>query len=185
MKILFNYIGADVWCDIPLLLLLLGAVFTDLRSRKVYNWMTFPAILYGLIYHSVHAFPYGAMKSLMGVFIVFIVLVGPFALYWIRAGDVKLLMAVGAITGPFFTVVVMLLSAIAGGVLALLYMIARRKFFKKIWFLITSFVFGNLFKSRAIDVDKGDLFPYTPAILLGAVAAYIEINYGPFIFMLR
>ena len=38
----------NVLAQILLLLTLITAAVTDLRDRKVYNWLTFPAMIFGL-----------------------------------------------------------------------------------------------------------------------------------------
>jgi prepilin peptidase CpaA len=79
--------------------LVLVAAVTDIRSRRIPNWLT----LLGVLGFSAY-----------------------FILYLLRAmgaGDVKLMAAVGAIVGPENWVAVFLASAAAGGVIALALMV--------------------------------------------------------------
>ena len=42
-----------IWVDAVLLVVLAIALVTDIRDNKVYNWLTFPSILFGLIVNAV------------------------------------------------------------------------------------------------------------------------------------
>ena len=69
---------------------------TDVRHRKVYNVVTFPAIGAGLLYHGVFGGATGALDSLAGVLFGLGILILPFLLGGTGAGDSKLLAALGA-----------------------------------------------------------------------------------------
>jgi prepilin peptidase CpaA len=98
--------------------LLVGATVTDLRARRIPNFLTFPAVGAGVVLHSVQEGWWGLALSLAGA------LMAPGVLMLLRAfrrlgmGDVKLAMAVGALLGPAAGALAMLSSCIAGGFLA-------------------------------------------------------------------
>lgn len=78
--------------------LMLVAVITDVLYLKVHNLLTIPLIISGAIYHTVHTgFP-GLLHSLAAVVVAFGVLMIPFLLGGLGAGDIKLLAGVGAWT---------------------------------------------------------------------------------------
>jgi prepilin peptidase CpaA len=97
---------------------LVGSVY-DVKSRRVPNFVTFPAFLLGAGMHLVLggwkqmllALAAGTICGL--VFVVFYVAGG------MGAGDVKLIMAVGCIAGLTHIATILILTAIAGGVMAL------------------------------------------------------------------
>jgi len=108
-----------------LFLTLITAATTDVMSRKVYNWLTYPAIALGL------ALGYGAgglgesvwapglVSHLTGLAVGFGLL---FVVWWSRAvggGEVKLAAAVGAIGGFPFVIPALFWSSLVGAVMAL------------------------------------------------------------------
>jgi prepilin peptidase CpaA len=98
--------------------LVIGATVTDLRARRIPNYLTFPAVGLGLVLHSVQEGWWGLALSLVGA------VTAPGVLMLLRAfrrlgmGDVKLAIAVGALMGPAAGALAMLVSCIAGGFLA-------------------------------------------------------------------
>lgn len=75
------------------------AAFTDIRQFKVYNALTFPAIACGLLYHTFFSGWAGLATSTSGVFIALLIMLLPYLLGALGAGDVKFLMALGAWLG--------------------------------------------------------------------------------------
>jgi prepilin peptidase CpaA len=92
---------------------------TDLRSRRIPNWLTGGATLGALIYHAWAAGPSGLLLSLAGCLVGGAIFFLPFALGGLGGGDVKLLAALGAWAGPADALWIALYSGIAGGVLAI------------------------------------------------------------------
>jgi prepilin peptidase CpaA len=71
----------------------------DLLTRRIPNWLTFPAMLLGLIGQAWLFGASGALDSLLGILLGLAVLLPVYLLGYMGAGDVKLLMAVGAWLG--------------------------------------------------------------------------------------
>ena len=137
----------------PTVIVLTIAIFTDIRSRRIPNWLVLPFMVAGLIVpacfdgwhgllHSVEGFGLGAL--VFGVISV----VGSMGM-----GDVKLVAAIGAWIGPHQLVLAMVLTAMAGGLIALAWAIAGA--FK-----------GEVWKSRKI--------PYAPAIAIGTFISFFS-----------
>lgn len=95
------------------------AAATDLRRFKVYNVLTIPALIGGLVASAWLGGWGGLGTSLLGVAVGFGVLVVFFALGGVGAGDVKLFAALGAWLGPWLTFEVFLASSLAAGAYAL------------------------------------------------------------------
>jgi prepilin peptidase CpaA len=104
--------------QIALVLVVLAAAWTDIRTRRIPNWITGAGAVLGLVAHAFNSGLPGAWTSLAGLLLgcgIFL----PFFL-WGRmgAGDVKLFGVVGAITGPSALVLVFVFTALLGGVIA-------------------------------------------------------------------
>ncbi len=108
-----------------LLALLALACWTDLRSRRIPNWITVPGMLVGSVLNAVHGVA-GLTGALLGVATAFLVALPFFATGVLGGGDAKLLMAVGAFFGPVQFLWAALAIAVAGGVLALAEAARRR-----------------------------------------------------------
>jgi len=83
--------------DLALLLLVLVACWTDVRTRKIKNWLTFPSAAAGVVLSGLAGPPWAGVVGLFGVLLVCLPLwrVGPV----LSAGDVKMLAAAGALLG--------------------------------------------------------------------------------------
>lgn len=84
--------------DLALALLIGVACWTDIRTRKIKNWLTFPVMAFGCAAWLVPGLsPTGVLGVLAG-FVVCLPLwrIGPV----FSAGDVKMVMAGGALLGP-------------------------------------------------------------------------------------
>jgi prepilin peptidase CpaA len=95
------------------------AVVTDLKSRRIPNLLTLGAALTAVVVHGYVAGWSGIGMALAGWLVGAAFFFPIFALGGMGAGDVKLMAAVGAWLGPGAIVWVALYSSIAGGVMAL------------------------------------------------------------------
>lgn len=107
--------------------LVLIAAVTDLRSRRIPNWLTLSGLGAGLLLNSIVAGPAGLWNSLGGLALGFASYLSLYGLRAMGAGDVKLMAAVGAILGPASWLVVFIASAAAAGVLAIGMIVWKRR----------------------------------------------------------
>ncbi|RDU34658.1 prepilin peptidase [Neobacillus piezotolerans] len=160
--------------NILLIAVLLICTITDIKSRKILNIVTLPAILIGFIYYFSTNGLDGILFSGKGFLVGFGVLFIPFAMGGIGAGDVKLLAAIGAMKGAFFVIYAFLYAAIVGGLIALFILIHRNELKGFLVRIINSVFFLTFSKSKdSIQVSKSDLapsFPYGVSIALGTIA---------------
>lgn len=94
-----------------------GAAF-DIRSRRIPNFLTLPGIALGLLLHlALGGWRQMGLAALAGVICGVI-----FLLFWLAggmgAGDVKLITAVGGMAGMPMVPNLLILTALAGGVMA-------------------------------------------------------------------
>ena len=93
------------------------AAVTDVRCRRIPNWLTLPACVSGMGYHALNGNFYTALQGLLTGFFL---LVLPYAFRAVGGGDVKLLAAAGSWTGVPGVVSLFFYGSLAGGVMALL-----------------------------------------------------------------
>ncbi len=105
---------------IPVLgVILLIAVVTDIRSMRIPNWLTFPAMLMGLGYHTAMLGLDGLLFSAGGLALGGALMLLPFILRVMGAGDVKLMAAAGAFLGARGVLSAFIWTSLAGGLYAL------------------------------------------------------------------
>ena len=103
------------------------AVCYDLRFRRIPNWLTFPAMIVGIAYHTYFGGIPAFFLSLGGLLLGFAVFFVFYAIGGMGAGDVKLMAAIGALLGPKDVLFAALYTAIAGGVYAILLLVTRKR----------------------------------------------------------
>jgi prepilin peptidase CpaA len=117
--------NAPLWIAIPVVLLTVVATREDMRTRKIPNIITGPALLLGVGTHLVLGGPSGAVSALAGALVAGAVLFPGWLVKWMGAGDVKLMAAVGAwLTYPQALYAV-LLSLVAGGLISIVVAVRR------------------------------------------------------------
>jgi prepilin peptidase CpaA len=94
------------------------AVVTDIRSRRIPNWLTFPSVAIGLLYHGITGGFQGLAFSALGLVLGYAMFMVFYFLAGMGAGDVKLMGAVGALLGPYGVILSALFTALAGGIYA-------------------------------------------------------------------
>lgn len=173
---------------VALFLLLVVSAYTDLTRNKVYNWATLPGLGLGLAFAylagGIHDQPaHNLVNSLMGVaagggiFLVFS-LFGAMGL-----GDVKLMAAVGALTGVPFVLVCLLFSSMVGFVMAMGVLIWRGRVGEG---LARSVKFAFRWKKEKRSLEAGeseaeqagrrrpaDTIPFGAAIAFGTLSAFV------------
>jgi len=102
--------------------LLIAAAYTDLVRGKVYNWCTYPGIALGLLLSIAVGGELGVPtsgQSLIGLVLGFGIFYIAYLMKGVGLGDVKLMAAVGALTGWWFVLSATAYSALFGAVLGL------------------------------------------------------------------
>lgn len=105
---------------------------TDWRSRKIYNWATYTAILFALGLNAIsELWPHpawgavGLQASVLGLAVCFTAKFLIYATAGGGAGDVKLAAAVGALLGPADGILVICYTYVLAGIVALCWVILR------------------------------------------------------------
>lgn len=144
----------------PVIGLLLIACLTDLLYRKIPNTLLLAFGVYGLA-SSVMGFGRVVIAdALLGLFVGLIIFSIPYYKSWIGAGDVKLMGVLGIYFGPNLTLTAAIYSMLAGGILALIYMLKKAHVKESL---------SNLVKFKIGDSQM----PYAAAILVGSCFAIL------------
>ncbi|HHV34461.1 MAG TPA: prepilin peptidase [Syntrophomonadaceae bacterium] len=166
-----------VLADLVLFIVILICLITDLRERKIYNKVVFPAAAVGIIVNTAHLGLPGLWTSIGGLITGVLIFIVPFAMGGLGAGDVKLLGAVGALKGPLFALYTALGTALIGGVIALLVLLWQSRLLSTLKRLgaAVGVLVGGGGKTALLFIDRtpySSLIPYGLAIFLGTIAAY-------------
>jgi prepilin peptidase CpaA len=158
---------------------LLISFITDIKKRKILNIVTIPAIIFGFIYYTTFEGWSGFLFSGKGFLIGLGLLIIPYLVGGMGAGDVKLMSAIGALMGTSFVFYSFIYTALIGGFIGLLLIFKSRGFMnsvKSLYFNITNIVlFRSSLGSIIIQTDnKSSIsFPYGVAIVLGTLCTLV------------
>lgn len=98
----------------PMVALLCIAAWTDIRSRRIRNWTSFPLILAGLLLSFTPMHHISPVASFSGLIVGFLLTFFMFAIGALGAGDVKLMAGVGAWVGPGPIFLIFIVNAVIG-----------------------------------------------------------------------
>ena len=112
------------------------------KIQKIYNIITFPAVVAAIILNIYFNGLNGGLESIKGLFFGMALLFFPFVMGGLGAGDVKLLGVVGAFKGLEYVWLTFLAMAITGGVISLIIMIREKSLVSRLkTILLTLFSF--------------------------------------------
>ncbi|MDL2124903.1 MAG: A24 family peptidase [Deltaproteobacteria bacterium] len=120
----------DLYLIIFLSAVLIAASVNDLRFQKIPNLLTYPAMAMAVGCHVVMNGLNGLLFSTAGLALGIVILIIPYLMGGMGAGDAKLMGAVGAILGAREVFIAFLFTAIIGGVYALILFLIKRQHFK-------------------------------------------------------
>lgn len=150
-------------------------LITDIARRRILNAVTLPAVAIGLILGFVLGGWTGLLQSAGGLAVGFALMILPYYVGGMGAGDVKLTSALGALMGLTAIVQIFLYTAIIGGVIAIITALSRgtlKRAFGNIANWTTSLVLQRLggvrggLKETQLAQTAG-MIPYGVAIALG------------------
>lgn len=169
-----------IWCAVLTTVLVGLAITTDLLWRRIPNFLTFPAFFAAIILHIYFQGWTGLGLALSGAFLAPILLLIMHGGRGIGMGDLKLAAAVGAIVGPVLAIAAMFLSAIAGGILAIAFLLKHGSPLRN---LLSTFSIGLPFrktktaKNESSPETTGDsapkTIPYGVAIGVGSLLTLV------------
>lgn len=154
------------------------AVVFDLRVRRIPNPLIITALLFAFSYHIYYSGSSGFIFSLKGFSLGLLLLLLPFLMNGMGAGDVKLLAAIGAIKGPVFVFNTFLWMALWGGMIAVVILLYKRQAKETASRLKNGFILASLRVANFTDsLSKEELsiyYPYGVAIALGVLSSFYK-----------
>ncbi len=180
--------------------LVVPAAVVDLRAGKVPNWVTYPAILAGLVIHALlggwvgdanagsrvswlgpAVFGYGNDMGLTGAAVGFAVGFFPLMVVWlaggIGGGDAKLVGAIGAIGGWRLAVGAMMYGFVIAALMAVVVMVYKKvtlRTLRRVWHTVVLLVTPGAKPADPTSKDSPQI-PFAVALCLGTVAAMISM----------
>ena len=149
----------------------IGAAY-HLRSRRVPNFVTAPAFVFGLLLH----FTLGGWRQLLSAAAASLVCGVIFFLFYLAGGmgggDVKLIAAIGSVAGLSLVGPVLVLTSVAGGVMALGLALYRRQLketCRRVGVLVAHHTTAGLQAHPEFNIGNTETLrlPYAVAIAIG------------------
>jgi prepilin peptidase CpaA len=144
------------------------------RTRRIPNWLTFGAAAAALVWQTAAGGIAGFEHAIAGWATGVALLLAPYALGGMGAGDVKLIGALGAWLGPGETFWVAMYTGVAGGVMALAVSASSgylRQALSNVWLLLTHWRVNGLkpFPELTLSTSRGPRLAYAVPILAGTI----------------
>jgi prepilin peptidase CpaA len=152
------------------------AAWTDLRSRRIPNWLTVPAAVIGVVASTILGGWSGLKASLLGIGLGLALLLPFVLLRSLGAGDWKLAGAMGAFVGHQKLIDFLLGSILIAGIMALVLVIYKRQLgqtLRNIGHILASLVTFRL-PSERVTLDN----PQSLKIPYGVALAFTVLLYG-------
>lgn len=166
----------EILCAISTAIVVGGAIFTDLRSRRIPNALTFTAVGVAVVIRFAFQGWPGLGTALAGAVIAPGILLLIHMGKGLGMGDLKLAAAVGAFLGPMQGIAAMLCAAVIGGVHAIALLMRRGQLLSELFSL---FLIGLPFVENRKTIDPPAnvpatlTMPYGVAIGIGALITLV------------
>jgi prepilin peptidase CpaA len=120
-------------CQVVLMGLVFAAGVYDMRYRRIPNWLVAAGLALGFALN-IYLLGWAGLKAAsLGLGFAFLVYFPLYLLRGMGAGDVKLMMAIGALAGPLFWFGIFVATGILGGCIAIILLLARGRLKKTLW----------------------------------------------------
>jgi prepilin peptidase CpaA len=146
--------------EVMLLTLVVGAAIYDVRYRRIPNWLTVPGVLAGIAMNWFLAWPSpqpwsGLLFALKGFGLGFGLYLALYAVRAMGAGDVKLMAAVGAMVGWEDWFGTFIITALVGGLMAVIYSTIKKRLGTTFWNV--GFILSEMKSGRPAYVQREEL----------------------------
>lgn len=163
---------------IALFTFVLASCAIDLRTRRIPNVLSGLAALTGVGLSVAYYGTAGLASSLSGVVVMIAVLLAPFALGGLGAGDVKMMAAVGAFLGPWLAILCLIAGMALGGVVMAIHLVRLGRLGEKLAALKAMIFAATISRSvaplRMTADDAGAIsLPYSIPLGLGTAGVVV------------
>jgi prepilin peptidase CpaA len=173
-----------MWAYGVLVVVLLAAAIDDIRTSKIHNWITYPAVLVGLIGHcfggvDLHGRELGFSGALIGLLVGF----GPMFIAWraggVGGGDAKLMGAIGALGGWQFALASLFYGLVVAGLMALIVML-RHRVLRRTLGRVWRFLVLVTMRAKPCDPSGSDspTIAVGLALAIGAAIGAVDVLFG-------
>ena len=132
---------------IALITLAISAGLYDLRTRKIPNWLNLSGLVLGLGLNALLLHGHGVVVALLGLGLSLLIYIPLYLVRGMGAGDVKLMAAVGSIAGPHNWLVIFVVTALLGGLVAFALVFLKGRIQETLSNLAT--ILGELVRGKA------------------------------------
>ncbi|HWF84734.1 MAG TPA: A24 family peptidase [Vicinamibacterales bacterium] len=150
-----------------------ASAFVDLRCRRVPNALTAGIAATGITFAATHATGLSVAASLVGAALGLLLMLPGYLIGGTGAGDVKLFAALGTLLGPSGIGVAFLYTAMAGGLLAVLVAVMRRRLRLTVGQTAALLRTPGAAAAEIEAPSNDNRFAYAPAIAIGALVAAV------------
>lgn len=161
-----------MWLDSLLVIILFICVITDVAKRKIYNVIIFPGLLVAFFVQFLLGGWGDLLTSVYGFFCGLAILLIPYLMGGMGAGDVKLLALIGAVKGTTFVFATAIYMALFGAVIALAILFFRRGVITSVqailmnyWSIRNGWIIPFRWEKDSLSIT----YPYGVAIAGGAL----------------
>lgn len=180
-----NSVPGDGWMHSiawwPTVFALIIATASDLRSRRIPNWLVFPFLVAGMGASRIVDGWRGLEHSLEGVLLAALLLGPLYVVGGMGMGDVKLCASMGAWIGPHQLVFALIFMGLAGGLMAFVWAI-RGGFLKESLSGASDLIFGlgkrgfRPHPTLVLTNPAARKIPYAPAIAIGIILSFFAVS---------
>jgi prepilin peptidase CpaA len=154
---------------VPLAVLI---IYYDVRYRRIPNPFVLATLITGIILNISLAGTNGAISSIGGCLLAFILMFMLHVFGAMGAGDVKLFAAIGSVVGAHMVIPTLIVVVLMGGLLALVSILrsgAFRTTMHRVLQIFVGLLPGWEMPKFSIPTDRRLTIPYGAAITLGAI----------------
>ncbi len=178
-------INLDQLSVFSLLAMLAVAIYFDIRTERIPNWLIAAGTVVALTLHAVSSGTSGLLTSVGGLSIAMVILLPFYIAGVMGAGDVKLMAAVGAFTGVHLALLAVGF-AVGVGVLEAIAILVLRGSAGQTWERYRQIGKTTLATGRFVYIPPGpgdaagESFPFAIAVGIGTIGALLStVSLGP------